>query len=705
VGGGSDALATISSYRRYLWLFILVFVLVSVPVATLMIIQPKAYTAVASVALISPDKIAAQGEQGYKPAGDNAMTGYLDSAVDNAKSSEVVAAVLDQNGLLADPEFNPPRKTPQPPELVRQAAILRLSKHVKVARAGTSFVAKISFTASTPMKAAKLANAYALAFVTAQQQSKIAAAKDANDLITAQLSPLKAEVEKAENAVAQYKVKHGLLGMQGKSMNEQEIGDLTQQLALARVTQAEAEARLASAQKQMESGASGEALGEALNSPVIQKLRDQRGPISATLAEQESRLGPKHPAILTTRRELADIDAQIQAEVTRILSNVDSQVDVARQRTNAIVRELNTARAGLANNDTASVDLDQLQRDADASRALYETSLLRAKTTGQQQQISQADAQITGYAEPPLTPSAPNKPLAVLLGLMAGIAFGVIAVVIRRMFDSTLRTQEEVETRLGVPYLAGIPTVDSSITKPETREPIEAILKHPLSGFAESFRSLSTAVTLSRATGVKLIAITSSLPNEGKTTTTICLAEVLAIGGAKVMVLDCDLRRRSVNAALKADAKFGLTDVINGSKTLEEARHLDPRSGVEYLLLPRAQLATARSPLDMPEFDALLGKLRAKYDHIILDTPPLLPIVDTRKLAKKVDTMVLLCRWQHTPRRAVQHSIRLLQDVGAEISGVALTRVDLKAQQRYGYGDSSYYYQGYSDYLESQTAE
>jgi Mrp family chromosome partitioning ATPase len=172
-----------------------------------------------------------------------------------------------------------------------------------------------------------------------------------------------------------------------------------------------------------------------------------------------------------------------------------------------------------------------------------------------------------------------------------------------------------------------------------------------------------------------------------------------------VIVLDCDLRRRSLNAALKADVKFGLTDVISGDKTVEEARYIDLKSGVEYLLLPRAQLATARSPLDLPQFDALLAQLREAYDHVILDTPPLLPIVDTRKLAKKVDSVVLLCRWQSTPRRAVQHSIRLLQDVGAEIGGLALTRIDLKAQQRYGYGDSSYYYQGYSDYLEGQTAE
>jgi capsular exopolysaccharide synthesis family protein len=590
--------------------------------------------------------------------------------------------------------------------VVRQRAIIAVAKHVKVSRAGQSYVAKVAFTSRDPAKAARLANAFALAFVHAQQASKAQAAQDASSLIGAQLNPLKDELEKKEAAVVQYRAKHNMFSAAGKTVNEQQISDLAQQQSLARLNRDQALAKLREAQQQLQAGASGEALGEALLSPVIQKLREQRAVVSAHLADQAGRLGPKHPEIIASRRQLSDIDAQIQAEITRIMTNLQSQVDVASQQTASVERGLNSAQAGLAATNVASVGLNQLERDAETSRIVYEAALAKAKQTAQQQNVSQADAQVTALADTPLAPSAPNKPLAVLLGAILGVAAGVVAVIGHRLLDSTLRTQDDVESKLGVPFLAGIPTADSSIKDAETKDPIEAVLKHPLSGFAEAFRALSTAVTLSRPDGAKIIAITSSLPNEGKTTTSICLSEVLSIGGSRVITLDCDLRRRSVNESLKADVKYGLTDVIDGTKTVDEAVYKDARSGVEYLLLPRAQVATARSPLDLPQFDALLAELAERYDYVILDTPPLLPIVDTRKLAKKVDAVVLLCRWQHTPKRAVLHSIRLLQDVGVAVSGVALTRVDLKAQQRYGYGDSNYYYQSYSDYyLEEQTAD
>jgi len=703
-GQGTDPMVIISMIRRYLWLGALVFVVVAASVTGFMMTRPKAYTATATVVLSSPDRTALQGAGSYKPGGDNDFTAYMDSKLEDAKAPQLAGQILDQFGLISDPEFAPKQNAslPLPADALRQIAIIKLEKHLKVARVGQSYMGTFAFTSRDPSKAAKLANAFANAFVLKEQQNKIDAAHQANGLLEGQLGPLREAAEKSAAAVAQYKVAHNIInlsnGPDGRTVFEDQVNNLDQQLANTRLEQTEAESHLAAAQAAIKSGASGEALGEALNSQVITNLRAQQGPLSAKLADEQERLGPKNPEIIQTQRQLNDINAQINAEVGRIMTNLQTQVNVARQRTAEVAKNLAEAQANISANNIAGVQLEQLQRDADTSRELYLAQLTKAKDTNQDQTTAVSDTAISQLATTPISPSQPNTPLAIVVGLIAGLACGALSILVRQMFDGTLRTQEEVERVLGVQYLAGIPTVRSSIKKPETDDPILAVLKHPLSGFAEAFRSLAAAVTLARPDGANVIAITSSLPNEGKTTTSICLAEVLALGGSRVIALDCDLRRRSVNASLRANAQYGLLDVIRGVKTVEEAAHIDPKSGVHFLLLPRAEAANAQSPLDLPAFDELLAQLKKTYDYVILDTPPLLPIVDTRKLAKKVDAVILLCRWQFTPKRATQHALRLLQDAGAPASGVALTRIDLKAQQRYGYGDSSYYYQGYADY-------
>jgi capsular exopolysaccharide synthesis family protein len=695
--GAADVHTLVNSYKRHLWLFALVFVVVTIAVASALMFQPKQYTATAQVFLIAPDRVQLQDNVGYKPGGDTQTTSYVETQAAALKSPDVAAAVVDNLGLVNDPEFNP-AKSGQTPQMARQSTIASVLRHSKIRRMGQTFTAEVGFTSRDPIKAAKIANAIANTFIQIQQDMKAQSAREANALIAAQLDPLRSDVEKAENAVAQYKAAHGLMTSNGGTFNEQEMSSLTQQLALTRAAEAEADARLAAAKSQMKSSSGGADVGEALNSEVVRQLRQQRAEQVTKLADLENRLGPRHPQMVAARQQLADIDNEIHAEVVRQVSNLEAQAQIAHERNQAVVSSLNASRGNIATNDLASVKLDELQRDADAAKALYETSLAKSKQTSQAQEVSQADAQVAVPATPPIGPSSPNKPLDALLGMMVGFAAGATAVVVRRLFDSTLRTQEEVERQLGVHYLASIPTVVSALEKPTTKNPIEAILKHPLSGFAEAFRSLGTAGIHPREDQTSVIAITSSLPNEGKTTTTICLAEVLAMGGARVVVLDCDLRRRSVNEELKVNAQYGLLDVLRGERSIDDALHVDEQSGVSYLLLPRQAVASARSPLDDKSFDDLLAELRTRFTHVIVDTPPLLPIVDTRRLASRVDGVILLVRWQQTPRKAVQHSVRLLQDAGANLSGVALTLVNLKAQKRYGYGDASYYYHGYKDY-------
>ena len=199
---------------------------------------------------------------------------------------------------------------------------------------------------------------------------------------------------------------------------------------------------------------------------------------------------------------------------------------------------------------------------------------------------------------------------------------------------------------------------------------------------------------------MKVVAITSALPGEGKTTTSVCLARSAAQQGHSVILIDCDLRRRSVNRMFGAEPTKGLIEVLAGEATLDEAMTIDSVTGVRLLPLAKSSM-TPKDVFGSAAMDRLLDQLRQSYDLIILDTAPVLPVADTRVLAPKADVVVFLARWRKTPQHAIEAAFRLLSGTGAHLAGVALTQVDMKLQSKYGYGDPGYYYAEYKKYYVS----
>lgn len=728
MGGGLaeqfDLRRLANMFRRRMRLFGAVALVVFVAVVLVTLTATPMYTATANVMLDTRQEQVVNVEAVL--SGLPADSSVVDTEVEILKSRRLAERVVNALQLDKDPEFNPVLRTTGPigaikgaisgalsaltPEEAQDGAVAEqkaqervvdnVLSHLSVRRSGLTYVINVSFESESPTKAATIANKFAELYLLEQLEAKFEATQQATEWLNTRLDSLRDQVLADEAAVQQYKIANNLLSAEGATLTEQEISSYNQSLADARAQVAEDEARLATARRQLAGGSTGDDVGEALSSPVIQQLRQQRAAVSSKVADLQGRYGERHPEMLTARRQLTDIDAQIQAEIQRIISNLEAQVQVSRQRAGAISGSLSNARGTLAGNNQAMVRLNELERTAEASRTLYESYLNRYKETSTQQGIEQSDARVVSNATIPTGQSSPKVPLNLALGLVLALGAGVGAVVLAEMLDAGLATAEDVEQRLDVSYLGAIPLL-SSVAEGRAGSPVDYVVEKPLSSFAEAFRNLRASVIYSRlGEPVNVVAVTSALPGEGKTTTSVCLARSAALQGHRVIVVDCDLRRRSVNRLMGKDPSIGLIEVLAGEASLDQVVATDPATGMRLLPLANTSV-TARDVFGSPAMDRLLDELRRNYDLVVLDTAPVLPVADTRVLAPKADAVVFLARWRKTPQHAIEAAFRQLLGTGAHLGGVALTQVDMKQQSKYGYGDPGYYYAEYKKYYVS----
>lgn len=720
-----DLHSLIASFRRRLKLFLAVAILIVVVTVIITARATPLYTATANL-IIDTRKDTVVDAQAVL-SGLSADSGVVDTEIEVLKSRRLAERVVNELNLTEDPEFNSALRKPgvlksvfggvatlvgaaapdsargRLSELEAQKAKERVVDavldRVSIRRAGLTYMMNVSFSSESAAKAARIANTYADRYLLEQLESKFDATRQANTWLNGRLGELRTEVQQAEVAVEQYRTANNLLSASGATLTEQEISAYNQQLATVRSQEAEEVARLRTARAQLASGSSGDDVGEALGSQVVQQLRARRAEVSGRVADLSSRYGPRHPDMLRAQRELQDIDSQIQAEIQRIISNLEARVQVARERTGSMAGSLGSARGRLADNNAASVRLNELERNAESVRTLYQSFLDRFKETSSSEGIEQSDASIVSRAAIPTNPSSPNVPLNLALGFVLSLGGGLACVVLAEMLDSGLTTGEDIERKFGLPHLGSIPLL-ASVADPVDRDetPVDYVLKRPLSSFAESVRALRASILYSRiGHDIKVIALTSALPGEGKTTTAVSLARSAAQAGMTVVIVDCDLRRRNVNRLLGKEPELGLLEVLNRTATLKQVLMQDEPSGAWVLPLAKNSF-TPKDVFGSQAMDDLLGELRSSFDLVILDTAPVLAVADTRVLAARSDATVFLARWRKTPEKAISNALKLLEQSGGHVAGVAMTQVDMNALARYGYGDAGYYYASYKKY-------
>ena len=655
------------------------------------------------------------------------------------KSDNVALAVIKSLQLTKDPEFvisggriadllrNIPflalsrgEKTPSESDLT-ETVLRAFQKRLIVSRVGGSSVIEIQFTSTDPDRAAQIANAVGDSYIEDQVDARRKATKRAATWLRDRLPELRNQALAAEHAVADFQAKNNIVAAEGKPMAELQIAALDSELIAARARTLEARVRLDRIEAVLHANASGSTstatVADTLNNPIITQLRSKYLDYVTKEAYISARYGRDHGVAVSLRRQIAENHRSILDELGRIAETYKSEYEIARQRQTTLERSLDekAAQSPAANQKQAA--LRELERTAQRYRTLEDTFLKRYVEVAQQQSLPLSEARFISRALPPLTPSSPKSLRILALATMGGIAFGAGIALLRESMDTVFRTRKQVAKALNTDCVALLPKLgrnqpmmllskqeltrasDTKIILPNSHNcAIWTVVNSPFSEFSESIRSLKLSLTESKASS-KVLGVTSSLPGEGKSTVAASLALLTAQTGARVILVDCDLRNGSLSRLLAASATGGIVDVTAGKISLDNAIWKEPFTNLAFLPAGiESQLAHSNEVLASKAIKELFDQLRQRYEYIIVDLPPLAPIVDVRAAAEFVDLYTLIIEWGRTRIDLVEHALAEARVVYENLHGVVLNRVDFNLLTTYEGAGSKYYRKQYAAY-------
>ncbi|MEM6625327.1 MAG: polysaccharide biosynthesis tyrosine autokinase [Pseudomonadota bacterium] len=698
--------------RRRIFVFSIVAFSVCLAMAVATFQMRPVYSAFASV-IVDPSEQTAI-DLGSMISGGPVDSSTVETQTEIIRSRSLAGKIVDQLNLVDNPEFNPDlsppgaktriknifvgianRFAPRQPvvaspdeatiaELQRNVAVDILMLQTSAHRVGATYRIDIHARSGDPKLSADIANAIVDQYLVEQLDAKFDQARRNGKWLENRLVDLRTEVNNTEAAVEAYRAEQGLFVAGDQTLNEQQIADINAQLVVQHAELAERRARLASVRQSISNGATAEISSEALNSNVIANLRNQQAEVVRKRAELESRYGALHPEIQRIAFEEQNLQMQIRAEINRIIANLETEVSIANERVRALSDRLTSLRSNIAANNLAMVRLRELERDAEASRTTYESFLANFKLTSEQEGITEADARVLSRAVVPRSPSSPKTVLNLILGVVLGLGLGFIAALLAENIDNKISAGDEIETLFQVPFLGNVPALSGA----DKARPVAYLAANPLSAFSEAFRNLRASIMFADLDNtVQTVAITSSEPDEGKTTVSLSLARMSAISGTRTIVIDGDFRRKQLTEAAELSSEVGLIEYLFGEASLEQVVHRDTESNLDVLPLTDKK-QPPRDVFGSRAFDALINELKNKYELIVIDTGPILLMAETRVLANKVDQVVVVARWRATNKGVLQQTLNVLNEFRANIGGVLLNRVDMARYRRHGYGMS-----------------
>jgi succinoglycan biosynthesis transport protein ExoP len=692
---------------------VLVALIVAAVAMVILMLQAPLYGARATIMLDPQQTSVLTPEQGIDiPSPDAAAR--LDSELEVLSSPALAEKVVVALKLEDEPTWNPalrPRtglaaylptfgsdtvtakEVPLEGSTVDPVVVKSVADAISVKRRGLSYVIDINVTSSSAAQSAAVANGLIDAYRQFGQQSHLDAAERASGWLADRVDKLRTDLEEAERAAQDYRIQSGLLTSGGVSLTEQQAAGLQESALAARADLAEKQARYQQVQDLIRTGGSPDTLAGALNSETIRDLRQREADLLRRQAELENRLGDRHPSIQNGRAEIQNAREQIRAEVERIQTSLKNELDVAQARVRALDNGLQSVRGTLVDNNVALVRLNELERNATVARNVYENFLARQHEVEDQDRLQSDDARVVALARTAEQPVFPNPIYSALISIAVGLVIGAMVVVFLEWNDQGLRNGDELERMIGAPALASMPIVKPSQLRllPESeRHPAGYAVEKPLSRYAESFRVVRTAIaTAIPSKTCTIIAVTSALPGDGKTTTSLSLARVAALSGQRVLLVDCDLRRRSLNSLLRIKPTKGLIEVLSGEVVWKDVVGRDEPSGANVLPLAEGDV-TPRDVFGSPAMKQFLDDVRGQHDLIILDCPPVLAVADSRVLAQLADGTLIVARAGNS-HMAVSAVLDQLEAANAHVIGILLNAVNAAMAGSSSYKEALYY--------------
>ncbi len=724
--------------RQYLVILVTAALVLSVSLLYLRL-APPTYTAQVQILLANPRaQFVQQQSLLAEPPYD---LNQIETQIQLVRSKATAAAVIDQLKLTNDPDFNasgpslhslwqrvrswtstgsakvaPSDRHGEPSDAIVDAFLSRLS----AMRVGYSNVIEISFSSSSAARAAEIVNAVANTYVADQLNAKFDANRRATSWLQDRLRDLGDQALAAQRAVDVYKTQNNIVSLDGRPIDEHQITEINNRLAIARAQTSEATAKLSryetllasSDPKRPSSMLDLDAIGsDGLNSAIITALRQQYLELTRREAELTARVGRDHLAVVNVRNRAREFRVSIFDEVRRLSEVSRSEFELAKQRQEEIEKQLAKAVAQSRSVNSAELTIKDLESRAKGLRSLYETFLQRYMSSAQQETFPISETRVLFPASPPPSKSKPKTRLVLALGIVGGLALGIGLALLRDLMDRVFRTSSQVESVLELPCLSMVPILptrksqkpavrlqktDADVQQLIVSQPTaihRTVIGMPLSRYTEAIRSIKLAIDHNPekiSSGV--IGITSALPNEGKTTIAASLAQLIGHTGKKVIIVDCDLRNPSLSSIFAPKAACGIIEVAAGSRSLSDAIWRDPTTNLAFLpAVRRGPLLHTSEILCADAISKLFDRLRSQYDYIIVDLPPLTPLVDVRATSAFIDCYMLVVEWGRTKIDVVQHALHTAPNIQESMIGVVLSKTDTKAMARYD-GHRSYYY-------------
>jgi polysaccharide biosynthesis transport protein len=684
---------------------------------------PSLYKSTVEILVFDPQQqIDAAVQKPVSPFVDAVNNDAMNTEISIIQSKSVALRVARELGLDRDPEFQPHSRLAKLMEWLRLPRLSQAGNNSTQSAGGkederaekldqaadallgrlqvfqNSYIISVSATSQSPITAQRLASTIANDYLASQREARQAALQRVATWLKGRVDDLQSRVLDTESSIEKLKAESGIHDAEFSNIREQQIAALNTQLSTARAEVAGKRARLEQARHLIDNNGDLQNMTappfdyensrELVPSTTLTQLRQQQLELSWRAANLQNKVGEQNVAVIAIRVELAGINKQIYAEVQHILGNLENAYDIAVRQEQALEADLQGLTGGHGNSE-AYQKLQQLRHLADADRNLYQSYLSQYNDISERRTLQDASARIISPATFWRQPSSPNRKLFYAFGGMLGIGGGFLLAFLLEC-RSGIKTAGEIEQSFGRPVVGVIPLV-----RPEKSRGIHAnrllnrMVDEPISHFSEAVHAMRISLELSSA-NPKAILVTSALPGEGKSTAAMLLAASSASSGRRTVLLDCDLRQRSTSAAFLDKEQPGLSELLRGTAELADVITKDPATET-YVIPAGSMMPNAADLLMSGGMRNLIAKLRSEFDYIVMDTSPLLPVIDALALATVADKVLVIVEWGQTRRASISEALKILRPEAHRVAGIVLNKVDPNHLRAYGYG----YHRGY----------